>query len=187
MTKPVERSEIVDYQTYGELRPEIRAAVMKEKEHRRIHVGTHLTFLFETHATVRYQVQEMMRAEQIVKEADILHEIETYNDLLGGPGELGCTLLVELDDPEARATKLAEWLELPKHLYAKLADGTRIRPTYDERQVGEERVSSVQYLKFPVGDGAPVAIGCDHDDPELHHETELTDAQREALQKDLEE
>jgi hypothetical protein len=187
MTKPVERSEIVDYQTYTELRPEIRAAVMKEKEDRRIHVGPHLTFLFETHATMRYQVQEMMRAEQIVKEADILHEIETYNEVLGGPGELGCTLLVELDDPEARAVKLVEWLDLPQHLYAKLADGTKMRPVYDKRQVGEERVSSVQYLKFPVGETAPVAIGCDHADPDLHHETELSEAQRAALQKDLDE
>jgi hypothetical protein len=187
MTRPVERSEIVDYQTYGELRAEIRDAVMKEKEHRRIHVGSCLTFLFETHATVRYQVQEMMRAEQIVKEADILHEIETYNELLGGPGELGCTLLIELDDPDERATKLAKWLDLPKQLYAKLADGTKVRPTYDERQVGVERVSSVQYLKFKVGAPAPAAVGCDHDDPELHHETELTDAQREALQKDLQD
>ena len=117
MTRPVERSEIVDYQTYAELRPDIRNAVMKEKEHRRFHVGPHLTFLFETHATVRYQVQEMMRAEQIVKEADVLHEIETYNELLGGPGELGCTLLVELESPDERAVKLAEWLELPKTLY----------------------------------------------------------------------
>ena len=187
MTRPVERSEIVDYQTYAELRPDIREAVLKEKETRRIHVGPHLTFLFETHATMRYQIQEMMRAERIVKEAEILHEIETYNEVLGGPGELGCTLLVELDDPEARATKLAAWLELPKTLYAKLADGTRIRPTYDERQVGEERVSSVQYLKFAVGDRAPVAIGCDHADPEVHHETELTEDQVTALQKDLDE
>ena len=187
MTKPVERSEIVDYQTYAELRPDVRAAVMKEKEHRRTHVGPYLTFLFETHATMRYQIQEMMRAEQIVKETDILHEIETYNEVLGGPGELGCTLLVELDDPEARAVKLVEWLDLPKRLYAKLADGTKVRPTYDERQVGDERVSSVQYLKFEVGEAAPVAIGCDHADPELNHEAELSEAQRTALQKDLDE
>jgi hypothetical protein len=184
MTKPVERSEIVDYQTYEELRPEIRAAVMKEKADRRIHLGP-LTFLFETHATMRYQVQEMMRAERIVKEADILHEIQTYNEVLGGPGELGCTLLVELDDPEERAVKLAAWLELPKHLYAKLEDGTKVRPTYDERQVGDERVSSVQYIKLAVGKTAPVAMGCDHADPELQGETELTAAQRAALQKDL--
>lgn len=185
MTKPVERSEIVDYQTYEELRPAIREAVMKEKEPRRIHVGTHLTFLFETHATMRYQIQEMMRAERIVREADILHEIETYNEVLGGDGELGCTLLVEIDDPEERAVKLQAWLDLPKHLYARLEDGRKVRPSYDERQVGEERVSSVQYLKFSVGEVAPVALGCDHEDPEVQVEVDLTAAQREALQRDL--
>jgi len=183
--KPVDRSEIVDYQTYEELRTDIRETVMREKAERRVHVGPHLTFLFETHATVRYQIQEMMRAEQIVKEKDIDHEIRTYNELLGGSGELGCTLLIELDDPEARTARLARWLDLPKHLYAKLEDGTRVRPTYDERQVGEGRLSSVQYLRFAVGSRAPVAIGCDHSDPELEHEARLTDAQRAALQKDL--
>jgi hypothetical protein len=185
MTRPVERSEIVDYQTYEELRPEIREKVMKEKETRRIHLGRHLTLLFETHATMRYQIQEMMRAEQLVKEAEILHEIETYNEVLGGPGELGCTLLIELESPEEREEKLAKWLDLPETLYARLPDGTRVRPAYDERQVGEGRVSSVQYLKFKVGDEVPVAVGCDHADPELHHETDLDDAQKAALQSDL--
>ena len=182
----VERNEILDYQTYNDRRDDIRIEVMKVKEDRRIHVASYLTFLFENRETIRYQIQEMMRAEQIVKEADILHEIETYNEVLGGPGELGCTLLVELDDPEARAVKLVEWLDLPKHLYAKLADGTKVRPTYDERQVGEQRVSSVQYLKFAVGKTSPVSVGCDHADPDLRHETELTEDQRGALQKDLE-
>jgi hypothetical protein len=187
MTKPVERSEIIDYQTYEELRPEIREKVMKEKEARRVHVGGHLTFLFETHATMRYQIQEMMRAEQLVKEAEILHEIETYNEVLGGPGELGCSLLIELETPEEREEKLSQWLDLPKTLYVKLPDGTKVRPIYDERQVGEERVSSVQYLKFKVGDEAPVAVGCDHSDPELHNETKLDDTQKAALQRDLQD
>jgi hypothetical protein len=183
--RPVERSEIVDYQTYEDLRPEIRTRVMKEKEARRVHVGPYLTLLFETHATVRYQVQEMMRAEQMVREGDIRHEIETYNEILGGPGELGATLLIEIDDPGARADRLVRWLELPRHLYAKLEDGTKVRPTFDERQVGETRLSSVQYVKFKVGSRAPVAVGCDHEDPEVHHEAELTAPQRAALQQDL--
>ena len=40
-------------------------------------------------ATVRYQVQEMIRAERMTREEDIRHELETYNELLGGRGELG--------------------------------------------------------------------------------------------------
>jgi hypothetical protein len=183
--KPVERQEIVDYVTYEERRDALRQSVMREKAERRIHVGPHLTFLFETRGTIRYQIQEMMRAERIVREADVVHEIETYNEILGGPGELGCTLLIELDDPTARAEKLVRWVDLPQRLYARLGDGTRVRPAFDPRQVGEGRLSSVQYLKFAVGGRAPVAIGCDHRDPELRHETTLSEAQRSSLQGDL--
>jgi Protein of unknown function (DUF3501) len=187
MTRTVERGEVVDYVTYEERRGALREAVMEAKALRRVHVGPHLTFLFENHDTIHYQVQEMMRAERMVKEADILHEIETYNELLGGPGELGCSLLVELDDREERESKLTRWLALPKHLYVKRADGTRTYARYDERQVGDTRVSSVQYLKFAVGREAPIAVGCDHPDPELLHETLLTEVQRAALQADLED
>jgi hypothetical protein len=183
--KTVARDEILDYVTYEERRGDVRASAMRAKDARRVHVGPHLTFLFESHETIRYQVLEMVRAERMVKEADIRHELETYNELLGGPGEVGCTLLVELDDPAERAEKLVRWIALPKHLYVRRADGTKAFARYDERQVGETRVSSVQYLKFDVGPRAPVAIGCDHPDPELKHETILTDAQRAALQADL--
>jgi hypothetical protein len=100
--RKVERAEVVDYVSYEEHRAEVRDAAMKAKGERRVHVGPHLTFLFENQQTIHYQIQEMTRAERMVKEADIVHEIETYNELLGGPGEVGCTLLVELDDPAAR-------------------------------------------------------------------------------------
>jgi hypothetical protein len=187
VTKTVAREEVLDFVTYEEQRGAVREAVMRAKDARRVHVGPHLTFLFENHDTIRYQVLEMVRTERMVKDADIRHEIETYNELLGGNGELGATLLVELDDPVLRAEKLSQWLALPKHLYAKRADGKKAYARFDERQVGETRVSSVQYLKFEVGDEAPLAIGCDHPDPELRHETALTAEQRKALQRDLDE
>jgi hypothetical protein len=185
VTRSVERGDIVDYATYEEGRAGIRASAMKAKDARRIHVGPFLTFLFENHETIRYQIQEMMRAERMVKEADIRHEIDTYNELLGGPGQLGCTLLIEIDDPDARTERLSRWLALPDHLYVTRPDGTRAYAAFDARQVGDERVSSVQYVKFEVGERAPVAIGCDHPDPELRQETALTAEQRAALQEDL--
>jgi len=181
--RPVHREEIVDYQTWEEKRPDERAAVMKLKDVRRVHLGDALTLLFETRDTVRYQVQEMMRAEQIVKEQDILHEIETYNELLGGPGELGCTLLIEIDDPAERDRRLREWKDLTNHLYVEVEGGERIRASFDPRQVGEERLSSVQYLKFSTGGRVPVAVGADH--PALTATAELSPAQKQALASDL--
>jgi len=184
--KRVTRDEILDYATYTERRPQLQGAVLATKAARRVHVGDHLTFLFENTDTIRYQIQEMMRAERMVKEADIQHEIETYNELLGGDGELGCTLLVEIDDPDERERLLTRWIELPRHLYARLEDGARVYATYDPRQVDTRRLSSVQYLKFDTGGRVPVALGCDLGGPDgLDAETDLTDVQRQALREDL--
>jgi Protein of unknown function (DUF3501) len=179
----VDRRELLDYATYDEQRDRFRAEAMAEKAPRRIHVGDALTFLFETTVTIRYQVQEMMRVEHIVREADIQHELATYNELLGGPGELGATLLIELDDPAERAQRLADWVTLPAHLYAELADGTKIRPVFDERQLASDRLSSVQYLRFPMQGRAPIALGADH--PKLTVRAALTPDQRAALTADL--
>ena len=126
-----------------------------------------------------------MRLEQTVREAEIQHEIDTYNQLLGDEGELGCTLLIEIDDARERNEKLRAWLGLPGALYVALDDGSKARATWDPAQIGDTRLSSVQYLKFRLGERAPVAIGCDH--PALRIEVELSLAQRATLTADSRE
>ncbi len=148
-----------------------------------MHVAGVLTLLFENTATTRYQVQEMVRAERMTGDAEIRHELDTYNELLGDRGELGVSLLIELPDPAERDRKLREWLALPRHLYLKTEDGEKVRPTFDARQVGTDRLSSVQYLKFDVRGRVPVAAGTDL--PQLVSETALAPEQREALAADL--
>ncbi|MGB5266477.1 MAG: DUF3501 family protein [Polyangiales bacterium] len=181
--KPIERSELLDYVTYGERRDEIRASALRAKSVRRILVGEHFTFLFENRETVLYQIQEMMRIERIVKEDDIQHELDTYNELIHPRGTVGCTLLVGIDDEAERAGKLRAWLGLNEHIYAKAPDGSLRKPTWDPRQVGDDRLSSVQYLSFGIGDEAPSAIGIGM--PGIEAETELSGPQREALHEDL--
>lgn len=181
--RKVERSQLVDWMTYVERRDTIRAEALSAKEARRVHVGEHLTFLFENATTIRYQVQEMMRVERLVREADIQHELDTYNALIGGQGALGCTLLVEIEDEKERDVKLREWLTLPEHVYVKLASGALVHADVDEEQRSRGRLSSVQYLKFRVGTDVPVAVGCDH--PALKCETVLSTPQVAALRADL--
>jgi TusA-related sulfurtransferase len=181
--KKVMRNEILDYVTYAEQRDGLLESILAIKAIRRIHVGDYLTFLFENPDTIRYQIQEMVRVERMVRETDIEHELATYNEVLGSDGELGCTLLIEIDDPQTRDVKLREWLGLEAHIYVKVEDGSRIYATYDERQVGEDRLSSVQYLKFVVGAGYPVAVGVDL--PAFTAETVLTAEQAQALRNDL--
>lgn len=185
--KPVSRAEILDYVTYTEHRDEVRDAALQAKRARRINVGDAFTFLFENHETVRYQILEMVRVEQIVKEAEIQHEVDTYNELLGRNGALCATLLIGITDEAERAVKLRAWIGLLDHIYAKTADGSRITPKWDPRQVGEDRLSSVQYLRFELNGSAPIALGIDWPERELVVETTLEAHQHQALQSDLDE
>ncbi|MCP4851998.1 MAG: DUF3501 family protein [Actinomycetia bacterium] len=178
----VRRDEILDWQTYADNRDAVRAEVMTVKAVRRIHLGEHLTFLFENHDTMRYQVHEIMRAERIVRETSIHEELETYNGMLGGAGQLGCALLIEIEDEAKRRPLLEAWLGLQECLYAETADGSRIYAEFDPTQVGRGRLSAVQYLNFSLESG-PVRLGSDFAALELT--VDLTEAQRAALAADL--
>ena len=183
--RPVERSEILDWQTYADQRDELRPPALAAKGLRRVVVADTFTFLFENRETVRYQVQEMMRVERIVRESEVQHELDTYNELLHPKGTLGCSLLIGIDDEAERDEKLRAWLDLLGFLYAELPSGDKVRPAFDSRQVGEDRLSSVQYLSFAIGAEAPVAIGVDRPGDEARQA--LTEDQRAALQADLDE
>ena len=137
--KRVSREEVRKPAEYAVIREEFRRSVLGQKDERRIHVG-----------------------ENITVEADIHHEIVTYNELLGERGELGCTLLIEIDDPAKRTELLAQWKDLPATLYMETQNGTRVPAQFDPRQVGADRISSVHYLKFRPGDQVPKKVGCSH-------------------------
>lgn len=181
--RPVLREELLDYQTWSDRRPSELARHLEIKRRRRVQAGDALTFLFENRDTVRYQIQEMMRVERMVRESDIQRELSTYNELLGSAGELGCSLLIEIDDPERRVRLLRAWRDLPAHLYVKLSGGGKIYASADPRQIGEDRLSSVQFLKFETRGEVPEAVGSDLTEHAV--EVLLSEDQRAALAEDL--
>ena len=181
--KRVQRSEILDFVTYGEQRDRIRASAMAAKDLRRIHLGPHLTFLFENHETTRYQVLEMVRSEQMVRESDIQHELDTYNALMGGDGELGATLLIEIDDAAQRPELLRRWRDLPRRVAMTFTDGSEAFAKVDEDQFNDEKASSVQFLRFKVDGRTPKGLRADH--PDYRAEISFTEPQRAALLEDL--
>lgn len=194
MQQPVKRSEVLDIAQYEKARPEFRKQVLAKKEHRRVQVGEHFTFLFENHLTVLYQVQEMMRIERIVDDAAIQHEIDTYNELIPPPGGLAASLLIEYDDPTQRAIVLPQLLGIERHVWLLVGGLAPILGTFDTRQIGEDRVSSVQYLTFALtdahrrqwmelGQAGLVKMKIDH--PHYKFEAALTPAQATALAQDL--
>jgi hypothetical protein len=188
------RDDILDRKSYDTRRDEVRREVMAEKRRRRLAVGSDVTLLFETWKTLWYQVQEMIRAEEIADENGIAHELETYNELMPGPGEISATLLIEYPDVEERDRRLRELVGLDQHVWLELGE-KRALAAFDQRQMETERVSSVQFIRFDL-DGMSAsewrslasrgAIRVTIDHPAMKATVTLEGEVAEALAEDLE-
>jgi hypothetical protein len=186
--RPVEVGEIKNIADYELIRPESRPKAMALKDRRRIRVGEHLTFLFENRETVRYQIQEMMRIERIVRSQDIAHEVKTYNELIPASGELSASLLIEYEVPEQRDVRLRELLGLEHHVWLEV-DGKRSQARFDDRQISTDRLCAVQYVRFRLSpdqmakfpQGAKIII----DHPKYWAEQALSAEQLQELGQDL--
>src|SRR5689334_19561323 len=113
--QPVTRSEILPIGEYEMIRERFRARVIAEKRPRRVRIGEHLSAIFENRDSVMLQIQEMLRTERITSEPAILHEIETYNELLPRKDELSLTLFVEIPAKDLREQMLVELAGLDQH------------------------------------------------------------------------
>jgi hypothetical protein len=147
--KKIEFNEILSLADYERLRNRLRPLFIHEKERRRLHVGSHLTFIFENAQTAWYQVEEMIRTEKMTERDAIQHEIDTYNELIPAPGELAATLLIEYADPDERDAALARLVGLERHLWLKLGE-KKIAARFDDRQMSDERISAVQFVRFSL-------------------------------------
>lgn len=146
--KPVERGEVLGLAEYEHVREHFRARVMANKKVRRVQLGERVSAVFENRDTVLLQIQEMLRTERITRTSAIQHEIDTYNELLPGEGELSCTLMIEIADKEERERFLRAGLGFQEHLWL-VAGGVRIRARAIERDPGpSDRTTAVHYLKF---------------------------------------
>jgi Protein of unknown function (DUF3501) len=155
--KPIERNEVLGIAEYEVIRDRFRARVIEEKKRRRVALGPKATCVFENRDSVLLQIQEMLRTERITREAAIQHEIETYNQLVPGAGELSVTIMIEIPEKEEREAFLVAARGFEKHVV--LAVGSeRMRAVGERVGAGDERTTAVHYLKFPLTARAAAAL-----------------------------
>src|ERR1700682_1501568 len=104
--KPITFEQVLALADYERVRDTLRPLLIHAKERRRLHVGSHLTLLFENNQTVWYQIEEMIRTEKMSSRESIQHEIDTYNEIIPGPGELVATMLIEYSEARERDAAL---------------------------------------------------------------------------------
>jgi len=149
--KKVERNELLGLAEYEQIRPQFRARIISEKKERRVLVSDEISVIFENHDTALFQIQEMLRTERITKEAAILHELETYNELVPGPAELSATMFVEIPDAATRERRLVELAGLEHKILLEVL-GTKIAAHNETRGVLPDRTTAVHYIKFALGE-----------------------------------
>jgi len=186
------RADILDKDAYELARPDFRRRIMMVKDRRRVLVGEHLSFHFENRDTMLYQVQEMLRAEgSWQRPGAIDEEVETYNGLIPGAGELSATMMIEYATPEERALWLPQFVGIDRHVWLHIGDTPRISAAFDTAQIDTHKASSVQYLRWRLSqeqqrllssDGTVLRLVVDH--PVYTAQAVLSEDTRKALAED---
>ena len=193
--RPLRRNEIVDRERYEALRSDYREAMIAHKRHRRMAVGDRVTLVFEDRETLRFQVQEMLWIERISEPEKLQNALDVYNELMPADRELSATLFIEITDPGAVRSELDRLVGIDEHVALVLGEGNAtetIPARFDPEQFEQDRISAVQYLRFPLGEAqarsvantrACARIRVDH--PNYRHEAEIPTGVRQSLVADL--
>lgn len=187
-------TDIADLRAYERERAEFRAEVIALKKRRRIGVGPFVTLVFENRTTIRFQIQEMARAERLMTDEAIQTELDIYNPLIPEPGQLCATLFIELTTDEDLRLWLPQLVGIETSVALRLADGTqvdcRVDPDHARRLTRETITASVHYVNFELDEAqvaafasGPVQVLVTH--PAYSHSTELADSSRDELLADL--
>ncbi len=190
----ITRDSLMSLEAYAKTRKEFRGRMMAHKKHRTLHLGEHVTLIFEDELTIRYQIQEMLHAEKIFEEAGIEDELAAYNPLTPDGSNWKATMMIEYPDPDERGRMLARLIGIEDKVWMKVERHPRIYAIADEDMDREnaDKTSAVHFLRFEldpemvqsVKRGARLSAGVDHPQYNITLE-DIDPAVRASLAEDL--
>jgi hypothetical protein len=149
--------DILGFSAYEKVRQQFREEIIEKKKKRRISVGEKVSIVFENRDTVIFQIQEMLRAEKITDLDKIREEIAVYNELIPNPGELSATLFLEIEDQANLREDLLKFLGIDEAVSLKVG-GHVVPGRFEEGRSKEDKISAVQYVRFPLSPQARQAL-----------------------------
>ncbi len=190
----IHQDSLLSLERYHKERPAFRARVIAHKKLRTLHLGDHVTLLFEDELTIRYQVQEMLRVERIFEDEGIQDELAAYNPLIPDGSNWKATMLIEYTDVAERQAMLARLKGIENLVAVQVAGCDPVRAIADEdlERENEEKTSSVHFLRFELTPamvaalraGAELSVSVQHD----HYQAQVSPVAaplRSALLADL--
>ena len=191
---PLTLDDIADARAYEREREGFRERIIALKKLRRVSVGPVVSFVFENRDTIRFQIQEMARAERIYTDDAIRVELDTYNPLIPEKGHLSATMFLELTSRAEMEHWLPRLVGIEQSAKLLLDNGDSVLATVEGAHAAqltrEETTASVHYVNFSLNDeqvrefrSGEVRLALDH--PEYRHQTVLADATKDSLAEDL--
>jgi hypothetical protein len=172
IVEKISRQQLMTLEAYAKARKDFRARVIAHKKHRTVHLGAHVTLIFEDALTVQYQVQEMLRVEKIFEEDGIQDELDAYNPLIPDGRNFKATMLIEYEDVNERKAALARLKGIEDRTWVQVEGLQRVYAIADEdlERENDEKTSAVHFVRFELTDemaaalkyGVSLAIGVDH-------------------------
>jgi len=173
MTMPqISKSSLLSLEEYARQRSELRASVIAHKKVRTVHLGGHVTLIFEDELTIRYQIQEMLRIERTFEEAGIQDELDAYNPLVPDGGNFKATMLIEYTEAPERERMLAQLKSIEHRVWVQAEGCARVYAIADEdlERENDTKTAAVHFLRFELDEqtrnslkqGAAMAMGVDH-------------------------
>ncbi len=175
MTMTKERitpESLMSLEAYAKARPEFRAKAMAHKRLRSVHIGDHVTLLFEDELTLRYQIQEMLRIEKTFEEAGIQDELDAYNPLIPTGREFKATMMIEYADEAERRVALTQLKGIEDKTWVQVEGCKKVYAIADEdlERENDVKTSAVHFVRFPLSEemaaalkyGVSLSMGVDH-------------------------
>jgi len=189
----LEVADLLSLEQYHKQRSRLRAEVLEHKRYRQAPLGPNLTLYFEDWLTMRYQVQEMLRAERIFETEAIAEELAAYNPLIPDGTNLKATMMLEYPEVAERRVALEQLRGVENSVYLEVGTLGRVFAYADEDLTRSDatKTSAVHFLRFELDammraalkGGAPLKLGVDHE--HYRHELDASKELRASLAGDL--
>jgi len=177
----ITRDSLSSLEAYHKARPEMRARAIVERKLRTVHLGDHLTLIFENEFLMRYQIQEMLRVEKTFEDEGIHDELDAYNPMVPSGSDFKVTMMIEYPNEADRRVALAKLVGVEDQLFIEIEGQPRVYAIADEdlERATTEKTSAVHFLRIPLTPamkdalkaGAQMMVGCDHRGYPMHVET----------------
>ena len=143
--------DLMNILEYEKVRNTYRQELMSYKKDRRISLGPNITLTFENRRTMKFQIQEIMRAERLVHDETIQEEIEVYNSLLPKSNSLSATLFIEVTEESKIKSILNQFIGLTEgeSLFFEIR-GQKINAEFEAGREESDKISSVHYVNFKI-------------------------------------